>query len=71
MTEPAESSRATVVVSSPKEQELEMICDHLIDKDLMALPFSTGLDASRLCRYGRAEVLVLTWTSRTMPRSSC
>jgi DNA-binding response OmpR family regulator len=54
-----ESSRATVVVCSPNEQELRMICNHLIEQDLRSLPAVTGPDASRLCTYGRAEVLIL------------
>jgi DNA-binding response OmpR family regulator len=54
-----ENSRATVVVCSPSEQELAMICDHLIAQNLRSLPAVTGPDASRLCRYGRADVLIV------------
>jgi DNA-binding response OmpR family regulator len=54
-----ENSRATVVVCSASEQELATICDHLIAQGLRSLPAVTGPDASRLCRYGRADVLIV------------
>jgi hypothetical protein len=49
----------TVIVCSAGEPRLEAVCDRLIDDRYAPLPAATASAASRLCRYGRAGLLIL------------
>jgi DNA-binding response OmpR family regulator len=59
MRRPGAEVIATVIVCSASEPQLEAICDRLIDDRYAPLPAATASAASRLCRYGRAELLIL------------
>jgi DNA-binding response OmpR family regulator len=52
---------STVVVCSADEPALERICDRLIGDNFKPLPAATASAASRLCRYGAAELLILDY----------
>jgi DNA-binding response OmpR family regulator len=56
MRRPGAEVIATVVVCSASEPQLDAMCDRLSDDHYAPLPAAT---ASRLCRYGRAELLIL------------
>jgi DNA-binding response OmpR family regulator len=56
---PGGEGSATVVVCSSDRTLLETICDHLIERGFGPLPAASAAAASRLCRYGSAELLIL------------
>jgi DNA-binding response OmpR family regulator len=59
MRRPGAEQIATVVVCTADEPLLDAICDHLIERRFAPLPAASASVASRLCRYGRADVLIL------------
>ena len=59
MRRPGAEVIATAIVCSASEPQLEAICDRWIDDRYAPLPAATASAASRLCRYGRAELLIL------------
>jgi DNA-binding response OmpR family regulator len=50
---------ATVVVCTADAPLLDAICDHLIERRFAPLPATSASAASRLCRYGGADALIL------------
>jgi DNA-binding NtrC family response regulator len=50
---------ATVVVCSPSEQLLDVMCEWLVEQHFFPLPAATASSASRLCRYARPELLIV------------
>ena len=59
MRRPGAEQIATVVICTADAPLLDAICDHLIERRLAPLPATSASAASRLCRYGRADVLIL------------
>ncbi|HEX4304808.1 MAG TPA: response regulator transcription factor [Solirubrobacterales bacterium] len=48
-----------VVVCSPDEASIELICEWLVEHGFAPLPAATGAAAARLCRYVRPTVLIV------------
>jgi DNA-binding response OmpR family regulator len=59
MRRPGAEQIATVVVCTADAPSLAAICDHLIERRFAPLPATSASAASCLCRYGRADVLIL------------
>lgn len=50
---------AIIVVCSPVDARLELICEWLVEHGYSPLPAGTAADAGRLCRYARPSLLVV------------
>jgi DNA-binding response OmpR family regulator len=55
----AAAQTAIVVVCSPVDARLELICEWLVEHRCSALPAATAAAAARLCRYIRPSLLIV------------